>query len=69
MKVITGSHISFDADSAEIFEGYKIIDIPDDKFEEWADNTTWDWITPEYTGLVFLTKRVNLSELFNERTV
>jgi hypothetical protein len=61
MKVIIGDHIIFERDDdgkryATIYGDYKIVDMEDSEFNVYTDETTDDWISSQYQGVIYQCK-------------
>ena len=63
MKVIIGDHIIFEEDDdgkpyATIYGDYKIVDMEDSEFKTYTDETSDDWISSDYEGVIYQCKKI-----------
>jgi hypothetical protein len=63
MKVIIGDHIIFEEDDegspyATIYGDYKMVDMKDSEFNAYIDETSDDWISSNYEGVIYQCKKI-----------
>jgi hypothetical protein len=66
MKVIKGDNIYFDEVPytgeiyAEVHGEYEIVEMTDDEYAEFAENTQETWVSSEYEGKIYHVKEIKL---------
>ncbi len=67
MKVIKGDNIHFNEEEytgeihyAEIFGDYEIVEMTDDEYAEFAENTQETWVSSEYEGKIYHVTEIKL---------
>ena len=70
MKVLIGQHITFETEVnnrpnfATVHGDYKIVEMSEEEFEKWADETNSDWISEDYDGEIYFNEYKSKEEIF-----